>query len=267
MVQEIPAINKEDNTIYFNANNQYITLLVDNEIVFNEFFKGKDQFWISHPVLKNKDISRIKLYADYFGHKGKYKSNLHFLHNPRCAGTSIENLGYEFGIKWGSFDESINSHPFFSFPWHKPLSYYSKEELNGKEIFTVVRNPYTRLLSIFKYLYQNSLSNPSSKFIVSDINNFINNIIDQYPSQYEFVYYNEKKITNHILYFENITQDFNALMYSKSLPLRLDKKLNTTDNNIINKNYMLDILYKDTTIKNFYQKYNKDFYFFNYKYL
>ena len=52
------------------------------------------------------------------------KETLQFIHIPKNAGTSIENLGNKFGIKWGRFIEReqypLSEKPCDYYHWHSP---------------------------------------------------------------------------------------------------------------------------------------------------
>ena len=86
--------------------------------------------------------------------KEKFKTNkkLFFIHIPKNAGTSIENLGKKYGIKWGRFVDKINYElydtPCDYYYWHSP--YFIKQP--DFDYFAVVRNPYDKIISEFYYV-------------------------------------------------------------------------------------------------------------------
>lgn len=84
----------------------------------------------------------------------EYFSNtqLQFIHIPKNAGTSIENLGKKYGIKWGRFIEkhnySLYDTPCDYFYWHSPYFIKNKD----LKYFAVLRNPYDKIISEFYYV-------------------------------------------------------------------------------------------------------------------
>lgn len=80
------------------------------------------------------------------------KETLQFIHIPKKAGTSIENLGNKFGIKWGRFIERekypLSEKPCDYYHW---LSPYFIRQKNTK-YFAIVRNPYDKIISEFYYV-------------------------------------------------------------------------------------------------------------------
>ncbi len=156
---------------------------------------------------------------------------LKFIHITKCAGTSIENIGIYFNIKWGRFDPTI---PF----WHYPQSQLSIPTQLKFDWFVIVRHPLTRLVSEFYCKW----GGPS--FLIEtklDFNNFLINQLKSiqkdpwvrnghYTPQYLYI---EKSISKkiHILYFEDLENQFNNLMIEYGLECKLNKKDNEASNN------------------------------------
>ena len=131
---------------------------------------------------------------------------LKFIHITKCAGTSIENIGYENNIHWGRFHKEYGY-------WH--VKFVFKNEFLKKKYdwFVVVRNPYDRLISEFycKYggigKFNNLLINKHffNKFLYNKILNR-SNVGDHYSEQYLYL---DNCTTIHILKYENLESDFN----------------------------------------------------------
>ena len=87
---------------------------------------------------------------------------LAFVHIPKTGGTSIENAALKQNIKWGRFvNWKIHNTDNTLFKFKNPgqkchmppctlPSYYS-----DKRLFCVVRNPYTKIISEFKWFLIN----------------------------------------------------------------------------------------------------------------
>ena len=79
---------------------------------------------------------------------------LKFVHITKCAGVNIEDINTN--QEWGRFDKEIESmfksvdYRLWPF-WHVPFQYLKKEQLDEMlekyDLFTVVRNPYDRIIS------------------------------------------------------------------------------------------------------------------------
>ena len=118
-----------------------------------------------------------------------------FVHIPKCAGTSIENAGKKLGYHWGRFahfQDKFDTSTFGQSPkWHTPQKYlpiYYKNTLR----FCVVRNPYTRILSDYKYFMKHypQLIRTKSKTHYNCSNQDFNDFLSYFLTQYS----NNKKL-------------------------------------------------------------------------
>lgn len=178
---------------------------------------------------------------------------LKFIHIPKTAGTSIEDWGKQNGYLWGRYDPNcpkcseINGDGI----WHSPAKYWNID--NNIEYFCVIRNPIDRYISAINFLYPNGIGDINIFTHKLLDNNFIRNPnIRAFIPQYEYIYNtdNNIQICNHILKFDNLTNDFTKLMLRfkeykayRSLPYS-----NMTRNKIYSKKDLnkesIDILYK-----------------------
>lgn len=192
---------------------------------------------------------------------------LKFIHITKTAGSSIENLGIKNNIEWGKFHIEYGSR------WHTPFLWIKNYELKQKyDWFTVVRNPYDRLLSEFYWVplfkkkprffrfydpYDQSIESFNQK-----IRSFINTPL-KHHWKYDFHYtpqylYIDNSTTIHIIKFENLKKEFDSLMKSYDINLTLDIHTNTS-----NKFYSIDHFDSDT-IALINKVYDQDFIMFNY---
>lgn len=90
---------------------------------------------------------------------------LQFVHIPKTGGSAVEETGRENNINWGyhSYHNPMNTAmwPMGCPPWHIPprtyfnvLKNFSLHPYTNKTLFTVVRNPWTRILSEYYYVFQ-----------------------------------------------------------------------------------------------------------------
>eukprot|EP00927_Polykrikos_kofoidii_P035735 TRINITY_DN30275_c0_g1_i1.p1 TRINITY_DN30275_c0_g1~~TRINITY_DN30275_c0_g1_i1.p1 ORF type:complete len:288 (-),score=18.98 TRINITY_DN30275_c0_g1_i1:257-1120(-) len=92
------------------------------------------------------------------------KSDLHglkFLHISKCGGTAVEAWGKANGFFWGRHWIALHDAwgqgllppmqgRMKSEPWHMPPAFFAHSPYAGHDVFVVVRNPYTRLISEFR---------------------------------------------------------------------------------------------------------------------
>ena len=263
----------------FYGDNIYV--FENDELIF--FDEKLDQFCYNDDYniypFKSKwfdfDVKNIKAKSNIFGSKNKLKSNLFFIHNPKCAGSAIEQIAYINGIRWGSFccqtlaheNETISAPIKYAregnylSSWHKKIEEYTTKELKDKETFTVVRNPYTKIISAFYWMFWKNVSNP---WVIRDENEFNNALVGcinkkhLFP-QKDFVYIENEKVTDHVLRLENLNAEFKNLMENKNLPLQINIKANESIK-IFN---VEDISRKNLDLIN--KRYEKDFELFGYE--
>jgi len=163
---------------------------------------------------------------------GKKAGKLVFMHIPKNAGTTIENIGREHGYNWGRFDKNnlknipINLNCSY---WHIPPKNLSKDYYNINPSFTVVRNPYDRIISEYNYRSKMIRTKPTKEklnlFIKKHLNNeFKENIFDCHLIP-QVNYINGANIDD-ILYFENLSSDFSKLSKKYNLGFELNQHTN-----------------------------------------
>jgi hypothetical protein len=192
---------------------------------------------------------------------------LEFVHIPKTAGTSIESAAALVNISWsvchfsGSrasmrISQNITNcpdtaetrrkrpAPIHKTPhWHLPPYYFEGESSHyaifgnpyaNATLFTVVRNPYERVVSEYFYICEEiSRFEPEA----NDMNIFLAEVLHRiedfiplnaslkiqprayyivaghFIPQYDFVYdKNHRRVVDHVLHFENLHNEFPALM-------------------------------------------------------
>tara|TARA_Y100000992_G_C21268979_1_gene495567 strand:- start:1397 stop:1984 length:588 start_codon:yes stop_codon:yes gene_type:complete len=137
---------------------------------------------------------------------------------------------------------------------HKDITYYKNtygEKINDYFKFTIVRNPYDRMLSYYFW----SKGKNNQKF---DRNEFINFIKSNTSFQHEYI-----DNTFHIIHFENIINELkNIECFKEIVDFNNYPTLNASSNSKRNYNEIYDKELKDLV----FNKYKKDFELFGYKY-
>jgi len=194
---------------------------------------------------------------------------LKFIHIAKCAGTSIENAGMKLGLHWGLnqkeyyINSAGNSDWWRVRPlrwWHTIPSCISPELIERYDWFTVVRNPYDRILSEY-YCKWGGLGSKAAAHTAEQMNTYlINQINTRNP---DGAHYTEQHLylipDIHIVHFENLVTELNRLMELYSIKgLVLDK-----DNRSVPKKHTVKD-FSDELICLINRVYARDFELFNY---
>jgi len=186
---------------------------------------------------------------------------LKFIHITKTAGTSIEDLAHKNGIYWGRF------HKEYGDIWHKPFIEIENGVKQKYDWFTIVRNPYDRIISEFycrwipPYSNQNQYSKTEFNLITRQ--NILNHKNDNqiydfhYTPQHKYID-NNYNIT--ILKYEDLPNNFNTFIKEYNLNFVLDKD---KKNQNINRKFNLHDFDLET-LKLINVVYNEDFGLFNY---
>ena len=173
----------------------------------------------------------------------KYKAI--FIHIPKNAGTSIEEY---FG------NESFRIQPSKHADVHEIKKKF-KNSYNNYKKFTIIRNPYDKMVSWYFYLKRNLGEN----YNIVEFNEWIkepssfwhaNDPISYLKPQCDWI-----DNTVEIIKFENINKELNSFF---------NKKIDLPITNKSNRNHYLEY-YNNNSLDIIYNKYKKDFKKFNYK--
>ena len=160
---------------------------------------------------------------------------LKFIHITKCGGEVVEQIGKEkSSISWGKFDseyeEGIKSAPppWSMSWWLYPPQYmedsYLARVLEKYDFFTVVRNPYDRIVSEYYCKWGGPVVKSQN---VEDFNQFLNERLQKlkydiqnnakleghYIPQHMYLFSKSgESICNNIIKFENMISEFNELM-------------------------------------------------------
>lgn len=172
---------------------------------------------------------------------------LAFIHIPKNAGTTIEQIGLHNGIKWGRYhveNDNIltqSKNADICYNWHVPPRLFGNYNPYKKfATFCIIRNPISRLISEFKWYY----SNDKSKDNKNDLNKWLNNALTHdnvfitggidrigcrdghlFP-QYFFIFDTlGNKICDHVLLIDDLTNQFNKLMKKYNYKIRLNDNI------------------------------------------
>ena len=217
----------------------------------------------------------MKTNSDIIDETLKYKSinnKLKFVHITKTSGTYIEDLGLEKNIYWGRNDTQLKylqskynrkGYGYGSW-WHEPIIYLNEFPYNNNtKIFTIVRNPYDRIIS-------ECLCKWGSVFIKEiktkeDLNFYINQQVKKkldlsfhhFLPQYIYTH-NEKgeQKIDIIIKYEEIDK-FNDLMKNYLININYIKKEKK-------KIFNIEDISKEN-IKLINEVYNLDFIYYNYK--
>ena len=170
---------------------------------------------------------------------------LEFIHIPKNAGTTIENIANEEGIKWGRFKpkfrETLTDKSNGCAYWHTPPRNFDKKTspYATDETFCVIRDPVERLISEYKYRFRDGHDSAGVYFTPYSLNKWIELVIKEdfhlsgkmnchHLPQSQYVFdENGVRTCDNILRFDYLNDDFTNLMKEHDLEhLKLDTKHN-----------------------------------------
>lgn len=202
-----------------------------------------------------------------------YEAYLQFIHIPKTGGTTIENVAYENGVRWGRFmknelSDASRDYPSCKSEWHVPPKYLNQDSPYSKnETFCVIRDPLERVVSEYAWRFQFQKEVSESDYFTADrLNAWIaHNINHEYYltgdedchhlPQYDYVYDDHGNITcNNPLDFAYLTQSFNTLIDKHQLK-SIQLSSTRVDNKSINRLSVNDISNENlVNLKRIYQK-------------
>lgn len=152
--------------------------------------------------------------------------NLHLLHIPKTAGATLEHL---LGRR-EKMRPNVAKDGACVF-WHTPPRFLKPNPFEKERTFCVIREPLDRLLSEFKMKHARTLNSSNAaiafmKSIISQASQFTNPVMVSknchlWP-QHFYVWDERGKCTcQHVLRFEHLEYDFDALMLSLGSTLRM----------------------------------------------
>lgn len=210
--------------------------------------------------------------------------NAIFIHIPKTAGTSIEQVLIDYGLDyirfnadrnkwWGNLKTDKGTYELD----HSTFAYLEKNCKNYNPQFfkfCVVRNPYSRLVSEFLHCkkigsrFVKNLGNFKSfvYFIRDNFDYILNNeeekheVISHYLPQNKFIYVNGDCKMDLVIKFEKINEDWQILCKK----LNINRKLIKSNKYSYGKTYNYNDYYDDELRNIVYNLYKDDFELFHY---
>lgn len=233
--------------LFFSLFFTYTFLVVVNKLAFLTVNVENNEEEIMNDIVyynrENKEVQKVKNNAS---------ERLEFVHISKTAGTTIEQQAYLSGINWGSciwkkthlcegrykkrhfpLNEDEIPFNFSGVPWHTPPHWLKPNPFKGVKTFTVVRNPYDRVISEYYCNHVGYRGDDKGKA------NVMNKWIRQKLSSPELMnkphflpqhYYVQNKlgenVIDHLVRYENLNQEFSELMKKYSLNITLANRAN-----------------------------------------
>lgn len=211
-----------------------------------------------------------------------------FIHNPKCAGTSIRSclIHYDTTKNFFSGYKMINGQKLALM--HLPLwkldeifPYFIDSKIRQYYTFTTVRNPYTRTISAFnsaqELIYVKFKETGNIKEYSEKLNTFISSMdkskLDSIDHSYrhfirqsDFVFFNNEKLIDTVMKYEEIPDAFDSMKWMHTLiAYRIQNNFKHLNKRFIGNN-TIDFL-RRSSIDRINSLYEKDFLNFEYSML
>lgn len=190
-----------------------------------------------------------------------------FIHIPKCAGTSVEQFLKDNNQNEIDFLGTYKNRSLHHLTSYELLMILRKKIFSKYYRFSIVRNPYERLLSEYYWTPINGIgykSGGSKKTFLDYVakvvrqKDFFSNIYnDHFMPQYNYLFYKNKLLINNIFKYESLELVIPYLRKKFSI-IRDFPMLNKRGENIEKEDWTIE---EKELIYNIYQK---DFIFFNY---
>jgi hypothetical protein len=197
-----------------------------------------------------------------------HKLKVIFVHIPKCAGTSMEQFLKDNDLNVLEFLGTYKNRSLHHLTSYELLMILRKRIFSKYYRFSIVRNPYERLLSEYYWtpIYGIGYKSGGCKKIFLDYvskvvknKDFFSNIYhDHFMPQYNYLFYKDKLLINNIFKYESLEY---AIPYLKN-------KFNIKREFPILNKRAEHIVKEDWTIEEkeiIYKLYEKDFILFNYE--
>mmetsp|Transcript_11990 Transcript_11990/g.18469 ORF Transcript_11990/g.18469 Transcript_11990/m.18469 type:complete len:375 (+) Transcript_11990:195-1319(+) len=225
------------------------------------------------------------------------RKKLEFIHITKTGGSAIEAAAAKEGIMWGAchytevpsvgckrpdwtkskkgrFD---GVRKYVGEPWHAPARWLNPNHMESSDTFVVIRDPYDRTISEYycsSFGYKGDNPEDSKVFntwlaeqleVIKNSEKVPGHML---PQRY-FVYdQNGDRVVSHILRYETLKHDFDALMEYYDLPMRMPDKTAETVNYVESINESTKRMTRNDispeNLKQINQIYANDFQYFDY---
>lgn len=193
-----------------------------------------------------------------------YKYKFKFIHIPKTGGSSIEvvfDLQHKDNLFVPSFTDEIQGVKFAPQHFTHSLINYFKPECKDYFSFTIVRNPYSKLISEYFYINKNFENNPINNFSEDHFNEWFDTSLTKFDIDHKLPQSTFLDIpVDMVLKLENIEEDWKEL----NKKLGTDYKLIHDNKSSINKDNIVGSLNRDTKQK-IYNIFKNDFEKLNYE--
>mmetsp|Transcript_123818 Transcript_123818/g.214666 ORF Transcript_123818/g.214666 Transcript_123818/m.214666 type:complete len:306 (+) Transcript_123818:42-959(+) len=200
---------------------------------------------------KNLEQQSLKLFSS---HAKDSSSDIMFIHIPKNGGTAIEEAGLAQGLVWGDPDAEkiiLGGQGEDCSKRHVPPHLHPADFSSSAEAFCVIREPYSRILSEYRYLrgqdwgqwFLSVKGNVQGhdETCSAGLNRFAQEILRTYPikrfmndchviPQSEYIWGPDgHQWCDEILRFEELSESFNSLMKKHRSPVRLTSHANVAE--------------------------------------
>jgi len=193
-----------------------------------------------------------------------YKHKFKFIHIPKTGGSSIEkifDLQHKNNLFQPRFTNQFEGCYFAPQHFTHALIDHFKPEGKNYFSFTIVRNPYNRIVSEYFYINKNFENKLIMDFSESDFNDWLDTSLMKFDIDHKLPQSSFLDIpVDMILKLENLKEDFEKL----NERLGTSYKLIHDNKSSINKEDIVNSLSKDTKLK-IYKIFKEDFKKFNYE--